>query len=146
MSDPPVHSCINAWLVLNEIHARVERQITKKLLESCGLTAPEFEALVRIRSEAAGLRQGDIGACVELSQPAISRMVDRFEQRGLIQRDSDPSDKRATRLSLTASGTDLTDQATAVFAETVHHALGVLLTDEQQSAILELFGPLQTSQ
>ena len=39
-----------------------------------------------------------------LSQPALSRMVDRLADRGLVSRTTDPSDGRGVRLALTADG------------------------------------------
>lgn len=134
--------CLRTWLVLNSIHSQVECHLTNELQRTCSLTPTEFEALVRFRSDPSGLRPGDIAVCVGLSQPAISRMINRLEQRGLVFRVADPADKRATRLTLTETGTDLCERAAAIFADSVRQALGNLLTAEQQSAILNVLGTL----
>jgi DNA-binding MarR family transcriptional regulator len=41
---------------------------------------------------------------VLLSQPALSRMVDRLVARGLVERQADLADGRGVRLSLTPAG------------------------------------------
>jgi DNA-binding MarR family transcriptional regulator len=41
---------------------------------------------------------------VLLSQPALSRMVDRLADQGLVDRVIDPDDRRGVRLSLTEDG------------------------------------------
>ena len=41
---------------------------------------------------------------VLLSQPALSRLVDRLAERGLVERCADPADGRGVRLSLTDAG------------------------------------------
>ena len=39
-----------------------------------------------------------------LSQPALSRMVDRMVERGFVRREADERDGRGVRLSLTEAG------------------------------------------
>ncbi len=50
------------------------------------------------------LRISELNRHVLLSQPALSRMVDRLAERGLVERLSDPADGRGVRLSLTEAG------------------------------------------
>ncbi|MEU4195101.1 MarR family transcriptional regulator [Kribbella sp. NPDC026611] len=85
------------------------------------------------------LRLTDLLATEQLKQPALTSLVAKLEQDGLIQRRPDPTDGRAMLLSLTRTGreivrsrhanrvkrlTDLVDQLTpverAVLAGSVH--------------------------
>jgi DNA-binding MarR family transcriptional regulator len=52
------------------------------------------------------VRLGELHRHVLLSQPALSRLVDRLVGRGLIQRWPDPADGHGVRLSLTGAGRD----------------------------------------
>jgi DNA-binding MarR family transcriptional regulator len=52
------------------------------------------------------IRLGELHRHVLLSQPALSRLVERLVERGLIERAADPSDGRGVRLSLTEAGRD----------------------------------------
>jgi DNA-binding MarR family transcriptional regulator len=52
------------------------------------------------------LRIGELHRHVLLSQPALSRMVDRLVDRGFVERCADPVDGRGVRLSLTDAGRD----------------------------------------
>jgi DNA-binding MarR family transcriptional regulator len=49
-------------------------------------------------------RIGELPQHVLLSQPALSRMVDRLVERGLVERIPDPHDRRSVRLALTDNG------------------------------------------
>jgi DNA-binding MarR family transcriptional regulator len=48
---------------------------------------------------------GDLAAAEQVSPPAMTRIVDHLEARGLVARRVDPSDRRVTLLALTPAGT-----------------------------------------
>ena len=50
------------------------------------------------------MRLSELNRHVLLSQPALSRLVDRLAERGLVERCADPADGRGVRLSLTDAG------------------------------------------
>ncbi len=69
------------------------------------LTMREYDVLVTLeRCPEGGIRLGELNENVLLSQPSLSRMVDRLEAKGFIARAADPLDQRAMRLSLTEDG------------------------------------------
>lgn len=69
------------------------------------LTMREYDVLVALeRCPEGGIRLGELNENVLLSQPSLSRMVDRLEAKGFIARAVDPLDQRAMRLSLTEDG------------------------------------------
>lgn len=53
------------------------------------------------------LRLTDLLATEQLKQPALTSLVAKLEQDGLLQRRPDPADGRASLLSLTRTGRDL---------------------------------------
>src|SRR6266853_6688474 len=54
--------------------------------------------------DALPIRLTELNRHVLLSQPALSRMVDRLADRGLVSRATDPRDGRGVRLALTEEG------------------------------------------
>ena len=85
------------------------------------------------------MRSGELCDQVSLSQPAVSRMIDRFETRGLVEKRIDPADRRAVLVSLTANGRELTDLAMETHAVTVRAVLGNRLSDNQLLQLARLF-------
>src|SRR5205807_9882542 len=51
-----------------------------------------------------GLSQNELAAIVEVEPITIGRLVDRLEARGLVERRSDPKDRRGWRPELMAGG------------------------------------------
>lgn len=55
-------------------------------------------------SRAGACRLGDLVRTEQIKQPALTAAVAKLERDGLVQRSPDPSDGRASMLSLTAAG------------------------------------------
>ena len=68
------------------------------------LSMKEYDVLYTLSKCPAPISQTDLNRHVLLSQPALSRMVDRLADQGLVDRVVDPADRRGLRLSLTEEG------------------------------------------
>ncbi len=64
----------------------------------------DYDVLYTLAKAGDPLRLTDLHRGVLLSQPALSRLVDRLIARGLVERCPDPGDGRSVRISLTAAG------------------------------------------
>jgi DNA-binding MarR family transcriptional regulator len=93
----------DAWESLLTAHAALMRQFTADGIWE-ELSIREYDVLYTLSKRREPLRIGDLYRHVLLSQPALSRLVDRLVERGLVRRSPDPSDGRAVRLSLTDAG------------------------------------------
>lgn len=72
-----------------------------------GLSVSEFEVLIRLaRTPGERLRMSDLAAQTTLSTSGITRVVDRLEKDGLVERVTCPSDRRGFHATLTAAGAD----------------------------------------
>ncbi|MDK3018039.1 MarR family winged helix-turn-helix transcriptional regulator [Pseudodonghicola flavimaris] len=65
-----------------------------------GLTYARAQALLHI-AENEGLTQAELAEMLDIRTPPMNRTLDQLEQSGLIERRSDPTDKRVRRLFLT---------------------------------------------
>lgn len=63
--------------------------------------------LYALSTEPAGLRITGLGEDVLLTQPGMSRLIVRLEQRGCVERTEDGADGRARRIRLTEQGSDI---------------------------------------
>ena len=102
---------------------------SEQICAASGLTTQRFQALLAIR--AAPGQAMSVGALAEelvLKHHSAVELAGRLEQAGLVDRKSDPDDKRRVLLTLTASGrTRLSDLARA-------HGLGL---DKSRSTIIQ---------
>ena len=97
-----------------------------------GLSMREYDVLYTLAKCEAPARLGELQQGVLLSQPALSRLVDRLEARGLVARNSDQTDGRAVRVALTAEGRRLQQTVGRSHARSVERELRALAPDEQR--------------
>ena len=77
------------------------------------------------------LRLTDLLATEQLKQPALTSLVARLEQDGLLQRRPDPADGRASLLSLTRTGRELVRSRHANRVEKLAALVARLTPDER---------------
>jgi len=73
-----------------------------------GTTRAQWIVLFRLRDQE-GLSQVDLADVLELQPISLVGLLDRLVEHGLVERRSDPRDRRANRLFLTSSGRQLAD-------------------------------------
>ena len=77
--------------------------------KATGLSMPQFGILMQLHYRSnCGI--SDIGERFDITNAAASQLVDKLVQSGLIQREEDPSDRRAKLLNLTAKGQEFIQQ------------------------------------
>ena len=87
-------------------------------LSQHGLKPGEFSVLWLI-SENPGIRQGALAGGLRIKRPHMTKLIQNFEERGLLARTVPESDRRAIELSLTAKGRRFVeDRQEAFFAHT----------------------------
>ena len=57
----------------------------------------------------------ELAGFLQLDKSSVTGLVDRAEQRGLVERSPSPDDGRSVQVSITAAGQDLVDRATSAF-------------------------------
>jgi MarR family transcriptional regulator, transcriptional regulator for hemolysin len=88
--------------------SRLLRNYIDHRAKARGTTRAQWIVLFRLR-EQEGLSQVDLAEVLELQPISLVRLLDRLVEHGLVERRSDPRDRRANRLFLTASGRQLAD-------------------------------------
>ena len=92
-----------AWEALFRAQATLAREFTDA--EVWGELGPsEYGVLYALSDAPDGLRITELLDDVLLTQPGMSRLIARLENRGLVERFDDPDDGRACRVRLTESG------------------------------------------
>jgi DNA-binding MarR family transcriptional regulator len=76
-----------------------------RIWHAAELTLAQVRVLRRLAKEPRSL--GWLGADLMLAPPSITRLVDRLEERGLIERRRDNDDRRKVVATLTTKGTQL---------------------------------------
>ena len=88
--------------------SRLLRNYIDHRAKTRGTTRAQWIVLFRLR-EQEGLSQVDLADVLELQPISLVRLLDRLVEQGLVERRSDPRDRRANRLFLTRAGRQLAD-------------------------------------
>lgn len=80
--------------------ARLLRTSFDRSLRDLGLTQTQWRAILYL-SRSQGMNQSALAEVMEVAPISLTRLVDRMEASGWVERGSDPDDRRATRLFLT---------------------------------------------
>jgi DNA-binding MarR family transcriptional regulator len=120
----------DAWEALLSAHARLMKRFAAEAVWQ-DLSMREYDVLYTLSKCREPVRMGELHRHVLLSQPALSRMVDRLVERGLIERSPDPADGRGVRLSLTDAGRDTQRQIGRRHARSVARAVTAELSPDE---------------
>jgi DNA-binding MarR family transcriptional regulator len=93
----------------------LQRGIAADVERETGLPGTWFEILVRLhRTPGHATRMNEMAAQVSFPPSSFSRLIDRMEAEHLVERGSDPTNRRATLIQATTSGEDRLLEALAV--------------------------------
>ena len=82
--------------------ARLMRRAFERSLDGSSLTLAQARALVYVARHE-GIRQVDLAERLEVQPMTLARLVDQLAEAGLVERRSDPDDRRVYRLHPTAA-------------------------------------------
>jgi DNA-binding MarR family transcriptional regulator len=99
-TDTPFGLCRLIGRIRGELVLGIEQALADSGVE---LNFSQFVALKRL-GEDGPMAPGELARCVHYSPGALTRMLDKLEQAGYLQRVPDPDDRRALRLELTTAG------------------------------------------
>src|ERR1700728_28468 len=106
-------------------------------LKPYGLTFAAYEALRLLAFTRSGaLPMGKLGTRLMVHPAAVTNAIGRLEQRGLVQRQMSPADRRVVLAAITDDGRVLAEEATAALNQASFGLPG--LTEEQAVQVTEV--------
>jgi len=110
------------------------------------LAVNEYDVLFTLsRCPSGWLRLNELNDHVLLSQSSLSRLVDRLEKRGLVERMPAPDDGRGVLLKLTDEGAALQKEIGREHVRDIAELVGPALTAAEQRELLRLTEKLRAS-
>ncbi|MEM1401247.1 MAG: MarR family transcriptional regulator [Pseudomonadota bacterium] len=93
--------------LMNRIMGRYNASLRDQMAEE-GLTTAQMRSLA-VLSVVDGIPIRDLAVYAVVEQSTLSRALDKLVRDGMVRRETDPNDSRATRLHLTDAGRDIYD-------------------------------------
>jgi MarR family transcriptional regulator, transcriptional regulator for hemolysin len=101
--------------------AHTLRRAFDRRASALGVTRAQWKVLFRL-TRTPGLRQVELADMLDVEPITLSRIIDRLEEAGHVERTPDPADRRAWRLQVTAGAMPLVKRLRALGHDLVEEA------------------------
>jgi DNA-binding MarR family transcriptional regulator len=119
-----------AWLYMMRVSDKMERLSHDNLLKF-DLTPAQFDVLAHLIA-AEGISQQTLSEKLFVTKGNVCGLIGRLEERGLVERRTDPDDRRSNMLFLTPAGRELAERAVPAQEEFIIEHMGTLCQEQQQ--------------
>ena len=119
---------------LSDAAERVMRDHMNPLFAKAGLQPGEFDVLATLRrsGEPYMLSPTELYEAAMISSGGMTNRIDRLERAGLVERRSDPNDRRGKLIALTAQGREVIDATITRHVANERRILASLTLAEQE--------------
>ncbi|NRD25225.1 MarR family winged helix-turn-helix transcriptional regulator [Frigoribacterium sp. VKM Ac-2836] len=129
---------VGAWEALFRAQVSVMRELTE-CFPTNEISFNEYDVLFNLSNQPERrARIRDLTRHLLLTQPSISRLVDRLASKGIVEKASDPGDGRGIIVAMTAEGYDLYRRTAVSHAEAIRRRVGGALDDDELASLAEL--------
>jgi len=143
MSDRAI--TVAAWESLFRAQVTIMRALAAEFPSEI-ISLNEYDVLFNItRAPDRRLRLKDLNRNVLITQPSVSRLVDRLAARGLVAKTHDPDDGRGTLVAITEEGFALFRRVAITHMHAIDRHVGQGLDDDELRTLTELCNRLRVS-
>jgi MarR family 2-MHQ and catechol resistance regulon transcriptional repressor len=141
-TDPAEHlddPRIEAYGMLVETHNELHNAVQRNLDADAGVPVGWLSVLIRLaRSPGERLRMTVLARDMTMSTSGLTRLIDRMEADGVVQRQACPEDRRGMLAVLTAQGRSLLATAAPCHVADLERLLGGVLQDDELAQLTAL--------
>lgn len=121
-----------AWVSFVQANARMMQRLGGQL-DAHGVDLNTYDILVQLSEAGGSMRLKDLlnKLVVVVSQPGLSRRVERLEQAGLVERRTDPHDRRGVLVRLTRQGRSTLRAAAKIHMSGVEREFAARISDAE---------------
>jgi DNA-binding MarR family transcriptional regulator len=129
-------SRLNAWHAFLVAHAALEPILNRELEVACGLPLRWFDVLTQLNmTPRKRLSMTELADAVLLSKSGLTRLVDRIEEAGLVQRAAAPGDRRSLLIVLTPSGEKTLKRAAPIHEDGIKRHFAAHIRDDEATVV-----------
>lgn len=134
-----------AWRGFLSAHSRLWQHLDADMQAEYGFGLPVYELLLTLE-ERGELRMTDLAAALRYSSGGLTRLADKLEAQGLIQRVRSETDGRGFQVSLTAAGKAKLKRVHVFHLKGVRELFLSRLNEEEQQMLGQLWAKLGGTQ
>jgi DNA-binding MarR family transcriptional regulator len=128
-----VEARLNAWRAVVTSHAAVTDRVQRALAAADLPPLSWFELLSAVKRSPTGRpRMSELADWLTLSRGGITKLVDRLQGAGYLERVSCEGDRRALQAELTTAGDEMLEEMQTVYEAELERYLSTLSVEEAQ--------------
>lgn len=135
---------LDAWRAIVTSHAAVTERVQRALAAADLPPLSWFEVLSAVKRSPTGRpRMSELAEWLTLSRGGITKLVDRLQEAGYLERVSCPEDRRSLQAELTPAGERMLDEMGVVYESELERHLRALTPAEAElitAALLKVTG------
>jgi DNA-binding MarR family transcriptional regulator len=135
----PSRDELAAWRVFFECAFALIDILDAELQDERGLTLRWYDVLVQLEEAGGSCRMTDLAGRILASKSGLTRVIDRMEEAGLVQRERPRDDRRVILVSLTSTGHDALHAARAVHRRGIDEHFVRHLSERDVAALERMF-------
>ncbi|MET3804881.1 DNA-binding MarR family transcriptional regulator [Nakamurella sp. UYEF19] len=124
-----------AWVGFLHAHSQILKKLGEDLDAAGQVSLDTYDVLVQLSEAGGALRHRDLLDRLVISQPGLSRKVERLQAAGLVERRPDPQDGRGVIVRLTRSGRAALRSAAKVHMAGIDREFAQRLSDEEAAML-----------
>lgn len=96
---------LGAWTDFFLAYGQITQAMEREMSQSVGLTLSQYDVLLRLAESAEGrMRMSDLSGAVVYSTGGLTRLLERMDKAGLVERQHSAEDRRVVHAVLTDQG------------------------------------------
>lgn len=135
------------WQSLSRAHAAVEAHV-QRALEADDLPPLAWHHIMLVlhRAGPKPMRPAELAECLGLAQYALSRLVKRLTEAGLVERRTIPGDRRTVEISLTEGGAQMCHRMWPIYRAAFLSAIRIQLQAHEAETLVDLLARIDHRQ
>lgn len=134
---------VTTWINLQQVNRVLEGVLEHRVREVADLSLPEYEALFRLEiASGYPLHMSEIASQLINSPSGMTRIADRLERDGLIERKTPPDNRRVVLIRLTDHGREVLERADQAFRGALQESFSSHLSERDLAHLRRLMRKL----
>jgi DNA-binding MarR family transcriptional regulator len=130
------------WRSFLAAHAAITQQLGQELQAERGLPLGWYDVLLQLHEAGGRLRMQELASALLVHKSSLTRLVDRLEESGYVEREPCDEDGRGYNAVLTREGRDLLRRAAPTHLRGIQEHFASNLTDSDVIALQRVFAKL----
>jgi DNA-binding MarR family transcriptional regulator len=142
MSATPSETVVRAWARLTKAQQRALDSIERALKAAKLPPLAWYDVLLELERAGGSLRPFELEREMLLAQYSLSRLIDRMEEAGYVERRALKEARRGQAIVITAAGKTLRRRMWSIYGPAIQAAIGDHLSPKQIDTLSALLGAL----